>query len=388
MKKILVLLLGLGPVLSIAQFQNSQQQSVLSLQNGEIKLLKINGGETSLEWTFPVDNRLWAVVDRDSIGSATYKPRLTANKVEALSVKFGILNIEKFVDLDKLDFEDKGVLLGLFYINSFNQAIMPNGFPGNIKPQRLSSVRTGVQVSMDNFDRFDPVDMEIRDSKPITASLFFNGTAFCFDKKDYSVDAFSLNAQIDPITYDRTEFGTNFKRFEGVVNTNDQVISFDDFDGKFGRLENNVSRAFLSLSYSRLSKNKLRRDKDSLVVKKLKKDIRPYVVPVYYLSAEILSGGDTFVSTINGRPKATAGVAIGFTDKALFGKPEDYGDEKSEVEEKAIFGRGEQARKYRYDKWKYRSFQPSSFLSIGVDWSVQSGVGPELNLFLSGTVSF
>ncbi|MEL7269533.1 MAG: hypothetical protein AAGL34_08165 [Bacteroidota bacterium] len=370
--------------ISYGQFQNSQQQSVLTLQNGEVKTLKINGGETSLEWTFPTKDKLWAVVNKDSLAVSTYKPRLSANKIEAVSAKIGILNVGKFVDLDKLDFEDKGVVLGISYINSFNQAIMPDSFPGEITPQRLTSIKAGLEVSMDNFDRYDPVDMEIKDSKPITVSLSFSGTRFYFDKKDYSVDAFSLNVELDPITYDKTEFGTNFKRFEDITNIGDQVVSFKDFDGKFGRLENNVSRAFLGLSYSRVSRNNLREVKNPKVLSGLKNDLRPYVIPVYYITGEIITGGDTFASTINGRPKANAGIALGFTNKPIFGKEDEYGDDKTEKEEKPTF----EGKQFEYKKWKYRAFQPTSLISLGVDWSVQSTMKPELNFFLSGTIAF
>lgn len=385
MKRYLIIALAtLTSTISYCQFQNSQKQSVLTLQNGEVKTLKINGGETSLEWTFPTRNRLWAVTDKDSISFNSYKPRLSANKVEAISAKIGILNVDKFVDLDKLDFEDKGVVLGISYINSFNQAIMPSTFPGNLTPQRLTSIKTGISISMDNFDRFDPVDLEIKDSKPVTVSLAFAGTRFYFDKNDYSVDAFSVNFQVDPITYDKTEFGTNFKRFENITNIDDQVISFKDFDGKFGRLENNVSRAFVGFSYSRLSRNKQRVVKNPLILSGRKKDLRPYVIPVYYITGEIITGGDTFASTINGKPKANAGIALGFTNKPTFGKIETYGDDKTEKEQKPTFG----GKEYSYKKWKYRAFQPTSLISIGIDWSVQSSMEPELNLFLSGTIAF
>lgn len=385
MKQYLIIVIAiLTSTISYGQFQNSQKQSVLTLQNGEVKTLKINGGETSLEWTFPTKNILWTIPNKDSISFSSYKPRLSANKVKAISAKIGILNVDKFVDLDKLDFEDKGVVFGVSYINSFNQAIMPNSFPSGIRPQRLRSIKTGVEISMDNFDRFDPVDLEIRDSKPVTVSLLYSETRFYFDANDYSVDAFSLNFQVDPITYDKTEFGTNFKRFESITNIDDQVISFKDFDGKFGRLENNVSRAFVGLSYSRVSRNNLREVKNPKVLSGLKKDLRPYVIPVYYITGEVITGGDTFASTINGKPKANAGIAIGFANKPTFGKIETYGDDKTEKEQKRTFG----GKEYSYKKWKYRAFQPTSLISIGIDWSVQSSMEPELNLFLSGTIAF
>ena len=385
MKKNLIIVIAFFlSTISYGQFKNSQKQSVLTLQNGEVKTLKINGGETSLEWTFPTRPRLWAVPNKDSISFNSYKPRLSANKVEAISAKIGILNVDKFVDLDKLDFEDKGIVLGVSYINSFNQAIMPPVFPGNITPQRLTSIKTGIEVSMDNFDRFDPVDLEIKDSKPVTVSLAFSGTRFYFDGNDYSVDAFSLNFQVDPITYDKTEFGTNFKRFENITNIDNQVISFKDFDGKFGRLENNVSRAFIGFSYSRVSRNKQRVVTNPLILSGRKKDLRPYVIPVYYITGEIIAGGDTFASTINGKPKGNAGIALGFTNKPIFGKVDTYGDDKSEKEQNPTFG----GKKYSYKMWKYRAFQPTSLISIGLDWSVQSTIKPELNLFLSGTIAF
>lgn len=366
-----ILLFTLIPLLCFSQFNNSQKQTVLNLQNGSFKFFKLTGGETSFETNFR--KREIYADDEEQIGdSLVYNLSYLRNS--AFNLKAGITNIGKFVDLKDLDFEDKGFLVRLSYVSSFKQLVVREREGKYYIPTSFSldPYSFGFQIEMDNFDRYDPVDNKIKDSKPITLSLIGSWTHIYFGE-DRKINALTFNGQIDALTYDESEFTSNFKRLGSITNINDEIGTFDDFDGKFGRLENNAQRYLLTISYSFLSPSDP------------KEDAKLFITPIPYISVETISGGKVFNSIINGKPKATFGIIGGFSTKSVFSKVEEYGDEK---DEKPITLNMLDGKKVIYNNYKYRSFAQPSFIYIGIDNTMRDGVKPDLNFFLAGSFSF
>jgi hypothetical protein len=360
-----------------SQFNNSQKQRILSLQNGDFKFFKVSGGETSFETNF---RKRYVYRDDEHLNleADSTKINLLSHSNKAFNLKAGITNLDKFIDLDKLSFEDKGFFVSLSKVYSFTQLVVPNDV-GISESQKssfpLNILNIGLRFGMDNFDRFDPVSQTIEDTKPITASIIGSWTKLIFGDLE-KISALSINWQFDLITYDQSEFSSNFKQISGITNFNDDIITFKEFDGKFGSLENNVQRFQIAVSYPFLSS------------KNPDKDSKLFLTPIPYVSGDLITGGKVFSSKINGKPKATFGFMLGLSTKPIFGKVENYGDDKDEKPiELTIVEEDKSERKISYNNYKYRKFRPPSFIYFGLDNSIQVGTKPELNFFLAGSFS-
>lgn len=347
MKKIVLLCATLAvAVESLGQFKNSDEKIIYSIDNAKVSAFKFSGGETALEYNFYNKEQPFVLSGQNEV---------TAIKKNAFIAKVGLTNTKKFVDVDAFKLSEQGMVFGVSYLHSFDEVIQPS----TGKEFNLWTYRFGGEFKYDNFNNYDPAINKTDWKRPTTFSLNASATRYWFHfKKGFTIAA-SLNASYLPKTYNTTSL-INFKQLD-AGRVNNDIAAFKDFDGKYGTIDNQVSGGNVSLSLPVFIQYQASR-------------LIPYMVPVPYISTQYLSSAE---------PKYHTGLAIGFFPKSVFGALKS-----TPIMAKTKMDRSQIVPDNTTISRNSRTFNSPSFLTIGFDKSFQGNATSDLNIFITGSITF
>lgn len=333
----------------LAQFKDSGEKTIYSIDNATTSKAKFSGGETSAEILL----KSWEQV-------YTYKDSLnvSAKKYNGIFLKGGLVDIKKFVDLDQLELSHVGFTAGVSYVHSADTIINPS--------LGLFTFRFSFDYKRDNFNNYHPELSAPERKYPETFTFAGGLTRYIFTKK--SIFAISVNGSYSPKTYNSSELTSFVVVSQNMVNGD--IINFKDIDGKYGKINNKLEGGYLSFStpyYFNAFKNVLK---------------QVSIVP--YCSSKFIS---------NSVPKYNAGACIGLFPKKLFENIKPAGSDEKKTSITTV-----KTRKTDRDSIESSEiinnenalkFNPPTFLSIGCDYVFSSRAkASKANFFISGTFSF
>ena len=332
-----------------SQFKDSSEKNVYSIDNATTGKAKFSGGETSAEIN---------LISWEQIYNYTRSVQnVSAKKYNGIFLRAGLLDIKKFVDLDELELSHVGFTVGVSYVHSADTIIDPS--------LGLYTFKFSFDYKRDNFNNYYPGLNAPERKYPETFTLAGGVTRYLFSKKN--IFAFSLNGSFSPKTYNSSQL-TNF-----VVVTpdmiNNNIINFEDIDGKYGEVNNKLNGGYFSLS--------------APIYFDAFKNILKQISLVPYCSSKFIS---------NSVPKYNVGASVGLFPKKLFEPvvPEDS-DKKNNttnVKTKKIGTKKIDNTKIENKKDALKCHAPT-FLAIGCGYVFSSrSKASEPNFFVSGTFSF
>ena len=248
------------------------------------------------------------------------------------------------MNLNKFDFkENNGYIFGLTFQHSFSEIYLASDSLKN-NPHKLKSFTLSLDYQRDKFDNFNPENNLIDKATPNKLILKGACSLYNFNYKENARFKYTwiptLSSQVNIIGYNESNL-QNYLINGNLTNLNDIVFTDNSiFDGKYGVVDNNIKSAQISFSLPIVP------DKSFLKL--------PIFSPIPYFSYEVFD---------NNKPRLNGGFGLGLLSSTI-------------VDSKSI----------KKDGGVYRKFNVPSFLTIGVDWNYQDGIGSKPNYFVSGSI--
>lgn len=336
MKKIIILVFLLNTIFLKAQIINSNKNTIAEFYDGQVKRVELNGAKVSMQFRLKSWMTIYDYVNPPEIRSAI--------KINSLFLNAGITNTSSFLNLNKFDFkENNGYTFGLTFQQSFNEIYLASDSLRN-NPHRLKSFTISLDYQRDKFNNFNPENNSINKATPNKLILKGALSLYNFNYKENSKFKYTwiptLSSQVNVIGYNENKL-QNYLMSDNITTASDITFTnSNSFDGKYGVIENNIKSAQVSLSLPIVP------DKSFLKL--------PIISPIPYLSYEVFD---------NDKPRLNGGFAIGLLSSSI-------------VDSKRV----------SKDGGVYRKFNVPSFLTIGVDWNYQDGIGSKPNYFVSGSI--
>ena len=338
MRKFVFVFILLMPSLVICQVVNSNKTTVAQFYDGQVKTVELNGGK--VEGQFKLGFLSWDT-DYEYVDHPEIK---SAEKHNTFFINLGITNSSSFLNLNKFDFKEKnGIILGATFQHSFSEIYLATDTT-DYNPHRLKSWTIGLSYQQDKFKNFDPVNDNIQTAKPDKLVLKGGYSIYHFryrDEVDFKYSWIpSINGQINIVDYNSTKLQNYLLNSNGTTDGDVTFTSSTGFDGKYGTIDNNISSANISISSPFVPESSFWK--------------LPILSPIPYAGVSVFEGD---------KPRWNAGIALGLLSGSLL---------NSERKEK--------------DGGVYRKFNVPSFLTIGVDWNHQDGIGSKPNYFITGSI--
>ena len=195
---------------------------------------RFNFSADDLTVTFGI-NRLF-----DSIFYYRSPDTINVLKKRGMVIQLGLLNANKNIDLSELNKFTPGYILRLGYQNNV-QAISDN-YRGATFSWGFSG-----RFSIDKFKLYDPATALVTDEKPVTYGLETNLTWFPMQIKGGRLFLMHTNLSLLKTWNDDDMY--RFKELDGDIIYNDgSIIAFEDFDGRYGTLIENIDKVRLAIS--------------------------------------------------------------------------------------------------------------------------------------------
>jgi hypothetical protein len=336
MKKAILFVFVLTAISNNAQVINSNKTTVAEFYDGQVKRVELNGAKVSVQFRLKNWTNKYNYVSQPEIRSAI--------KNNSFFLNLGITNTSSFLNLNKFDFkENNGYTFGLTFQHSFSEIYLASDSL-KYNPHRLKAFTISLDYQRDKFKNFDPDNNTLDKATP--NKLIFKGSLSFYNfhyrenaKLKYTwIPTFS--GQVNIIGYNENKL-QNFLMSDKITTNNDIVFtSAKSFDGKYGVIDNNINSARISFSLPMVP------DKSFFKL--------PIISPIPYVSYEVFD---------NSKPRLNGGFAIGLLSSSIV-------DSKSVSKDGGV----------------YRAFNVPSFLTVGVDWNYQDGIGSKPNYFISGSI--
>ncbi|WP_340202006.1 hypothetical protein [Ascidiimonas sp. W6] len=338
MKKILISIFLLKSIFSMGQVINSNKTTVAQFYNAEVKTIELNGAKVQAQ--FKLGFLSWS----DDYVYKNQPEIRSAQKHNTFFLNLGITNSSSFLNLNKFDFkENNGYVVGATYQHSFSEIYLAADST-NYNPHRLQSWTVSLNYQKDKFKNYNPETDEITTARPEQLILKGGYSLYKFKYRDTAKFKFSwipsINGQINIIDYNSTKLQNYLLNDLGTEDGEVTFTSSTNFSGKYGVIDNNVSSANLSISSPFVPEDSFWK--------------LPILSPIPYAGVSVFDGD---------KPRWNAGIALGLLSGSLL---------DSERKEKA--------------GGIYRKFNVPSFLTIGVDWNYQNGIGSKPNYFITGSI--
>ncbi|MCB0463972.1 MAG: hypothetical protein KDC81_14830 [Flavobacteriaceae bacterium] len=338
MRKLVLTFAFLIPSLAMCQVVNSNKTTVAQFYDGQVKTIELNGGkvEGQFKLGFISWSRRYDYVEQPEIKSA--------EKHNTFFINLGITNSSSFLNLNDFDFKEKnGFVVGATYQHSFSEIYLA---ADTIKynPHRLKSWTVGLSYQQDKFKNFDPVSNNINTATPDKLILKGGFSLYHFRYRDEVGFKYSwipsINGQVNIVDYNSTKLQNYLLNSNTATDGNVTFTSSTSFDGKYGTIDNNISSANLSLSSPFVPETSFWK--------------LPILSPIPYAGVSVFE---------EDKPRWNAGIALGLLSGSLLGSD-----------------------RTTKDGGVYRKFNVPSFLTIGVDWNYQDGIGSKPNYFITGSI--
>lgn len=336
MKNTISLILILVNFYGFAQLKDSNKNTVGEFYDGKVKRVELNGAKVATQFRIKHWKKKYEYIAQPDIRSAV--------KNNSFFINAGITNTSNFLNLNKFDFkENNGYTIGITFQHSFDEIYLASDSL-QFNPHKLQSYTISLDYQRDKFKNFNTENNEISKVTPDKLILKGGYSIYKFHYKENAKIKYvwipSFNGRINLIGYNEN----NLQNFllNDKINVIDN-ISFTDassFDGKYGIIDNNIQSAQISFS------SPIVPDKSFLNL--------PIFSPIPYFSYEVFD---------KSKPRWNAGFALGILSTSL-------------VDSKSV----------KKDGGVYRKFNVPSFLTIGVDWNHQNGIGSKPNYFVSGSI--
>ncbi|WP_425628720.1 hypothetical protein [Cellulophaga lytica] len=336
MKKILLLTFVLNSLFLNAQIINSNKSTIAEFYDGQVKTVELNGAKVSTQFRLKTWTNEYNYVNQPEIRSAI--------KNNSFFLNAGITNTSTFLNLNKFDFkENNGYTFGLTFQHSFNEIYLASDSL-KYNPHRLQSYTVSLNYQRDKFNNFNPENNMIDKATPSKLILKGAWSLYNFNYRENTKFKYTwiptFSGQVNIIGYNENDL-QNYLMNDNITNVSDIVFtSAKSFDGKYGVVDNNIKSAQISFSLPIVP------DKSFLKL--------PIISPIPYLSYEVFE---------NNKPRLNGGFALGLLSSTIV-------DSKSVSKDGGV----------------YRKFNVPSFLTIGVDWNYQDGIGSKPNYFVSGSI--
>ncbi len=353
----------LFPILGFSQIINSNEATIAEFYNGKVNSFELNGAKVTGQFHIP----LLASLIHPIVPYENKQGMETAEKINTFYINVGITNTGgNILNLNKFDFkENNGVALGITFQHSFDKIYLAADNPiirdsiqnttKNIikdlfSPFPLQSFTIGLSYQKDKFSNFNPQTKEMSKKTPerIILKIGYSYYFFKYGKEDakykYAIipTVFSTTNLKD---YNRTGL-QNFLLNDNIsVDNNIYFTNKSGFDGKYGIIDNDLKSAQISFSLPIVLNLPFLGEHSKKT---------PAISPIPYISYEAFD---------KSKPRINGGIAIGFLTSPLINpEPES--------------------------KFKYRTFNVPSYITIGVDWNYQNGQGSKPNYFIAGSIKF